>query len=717
MTSHRSTQARALAVALATLAGLFAVAPLAAADVLPGGTLDPTTIQKYVTPLVIPPAMPRAAKIPVKGGKNIDYYEIAVRQFEQQILPPGLPATTVWSYGAIGAPGTVFQGGSFHYPAFSIEAKWQQPVRVKWVNDLVDANGNFLPHLLPVDRTIHWANPPGECDPMHPSASGRDCEGVSHDPYAGPVPMIVHLHGGENSQESDGFPEAWYLPAANNIPADFYTTGSRHASFRASSPLGSLWSTGNAVFQYPNGQRAATLWYHDHTLGMTRQNVYAGPAGFYLLRGGPGDLPSGTLPGPAPALGDPPGTKYYEIPIVIQVRSFNDDGSLFYPGNRAFFEGLDPAQLQIPFKPDAAIGGESDVPPIWNPEFFGNTIVVNGRTWPFLDVEQRRYRFRFLNGSNSRFLLLRNDAGLPFWQIGAEGGFLPAPVMLTELLMGPAERADVVVDFSRVPVGTVIRLQNIGPDEPFGGGVPGVDFEPSDPDTTGQVMEFRVGRRRGCDRSTPPARLVLPAFTALGPATHTRSVSLNELESSAVFVSEDQDGNIVLDPAGGPFGPTQATLGTVNAGGSGTPLFWGDAITENPALGSIEVWAISNFTEDAHPIHIHQVQFQVVERETMDGGVIRGPEPWETGYKDTVIAFPGEITRVKARFGVPGLTVWHCHILEHEDNEMMRPYCVGSCPAPRTTDPHGAGHHGHHRCDALDPWCEEGAHPRTTRVP
>jgi len=666
-------------LAVAMVVSSLLPSPTRADGPLPGGTLDPTTIEKYVAPLVIPPAMPRTSVITMPMKKKIDYYEIAVRQFQQQILPPALPMTTVWGYGSLSAPGTVAEGGSFNYPAFTIEAKWLQPVRVKWINDLVDANGDFLPHLLAVDQTLHWANPPGECDPMHMNPSGRDCVGTSQAPYLGPVPMVVHLHGGEDSQESDGYPEAWYLPAANDIPAGYYTTGSLHDTFKDSSPLGALWTTGAAVFEYPNYQRATTLWYHDHSLGMTRQNVYAGPAGFYLLRGGPDDAVIGTLPGPAPALGDPPGMKHFEIPIVIQDRSFNEDGSLFYPDNRAFFEELSPAQLQIPFKPDPAIGGESDVPPIWNPEFFGNTMVVNGRTWPYLDVEQRRYRFRFLNGCNSRFLILKLDNGAPFWQIGTEGGFLPAPVLQEDLLMGPAERADVIVDFSMAPVGTLITLLNLGPDEPFPGGEPGEDFDPSDPETTRQVMQFRVARRRGRDRSTPPGELVLPAITAVGMATVTGQVSLNEEESATVFVSEDDD-TIVLDPAGEPFGPTAALLGTVNPDGTGNALLWNDAVTENPALGAIEVWEIHNFTVDAHPIHIHQVQFQVVERETMDGGEIREPEPWETGYKDTVIAYPGEITRVRMQFGVPGLTVWHCHILEHEDNEMMRPYCVGACP-------------------------------------
>jgi spore coat protein A len=640
---------------------------------VPGGTLPPGDISKYVTPLVIPPAMPRTSVLPQGRGRPVSYYEIAVRQFPQHILPQsmGLPPTTVWSYGSVNHPGT------FNYPAFTIEARWQTPLRVKWINQLVDANGNYLPHLLPVDQTLHWANPPG-------GTGGRDSEGLDPTRYTGPVPIVTHLHGGHSGQESDGFAEAWYLPAANNIPQGHARVGSYYDTFKAQAEglYGQPWTAGNAVFQYDNIQAAATMWYHDHTLGMTRSNVYAGPAGFYLLRGGPGDGVVGTLPGPAPQMGDPPGMTYYEIPIAIQDRSFNDNGSLFYPDNRAFFEGLHqpPTEpyLDIPFIPEEACDGlPSDISPIFNPEVFGNTMVVNGKTWPYLEVEQRRYRFRFLNGCNSRFLILKMSNGLPFWQIGAEGGFLPAPVELDQLLMGLAERADVIVDFTNVPVGTEIILENLGPDEPFGGGVPGVDFEPADEGTTGQVMKFIVRRRRGRDASTPPSQLVLPTPAPLPDASTTRQVSLNEEDSQTVRASE-VDGNIVLDcDNGSPFGPRHALLGTV-AGGEGTPLKWDDPITENPGVGDTEVWEMYNFTEDAHPIHIHEVTFDVVGREDIESGVTRGPEPWETGRKDTVIAYPGEITRVKATYDRAGLFVWHCHIVEHEDHEMMRPYVVGS---------------------------------------
>jgi spore coat protein A len=619
---------------------------------IPGGSLAPLSIQKYKMPLVIPPAMPKTGRI---GGA--DYYEIAVRQFQQQILPTDMPMTTVWSYGSVNHPGT------FNYPAFTIEANYRIPVRVKWINDLVDSSGNFLPHLLPVDPTLHWANPGG-------GTKGRDTRPPftsTDDPpvrYAGPVPIVTHLHGGHSAQESDGYAEAWFLPAANNIPKDFATEGTWYEFFKGEfqKKSGKVWKPGTATFQYENDQRAGTFWYHDHTLGMTRLNVYAGPAGFYLLRRGPGDLPPAVIPGPAPGVGADPFGRFYEIPLAIQDRSFNPDGSLFYPDTRAFFD-----EFGGPYIPG------SDVPPIWNPEFFANTMVVNGRTWPFLEVEPRRYRFRCLNGCNSRFLILKivTDplatrpafARIPFWQIGADGGFLPEPVQLDQLLMAPAERADVIVDFTGLEQGTVLYLINEGPDDPFGGGILGMDFFAADPETTGQVMKFMVVARASRDTSRDPARLTLPAFKPLRRATSTRQVSLNE--EASTFPGFD--------------GPVAAMLGTLDGSGIPVPKGWADPITENPALNSIEIWEMYNFTEDAHPIHIHEVQLQLVNREPFDGDV-RPPESWERGFKDTIIAYPEEITRVKVLFDLPGLYVWHCHIVEHEDNEMMRPYFIGPNP-------------------------------------
>ena len=604
--------------------------------------LVPTTIPQFVTPLLIPPTMPKS---PV-SNKGVDYYEIAMRQFEQQILPVGLPATTVWGYGSAS-----YKNAVFNAPSLTIEAKVDRPVRIKWINDLVDKNGNYLPHLLPVDQTLHWANPPG-------GISGRDLAGTDPLPYVGPVPIITHVHGAHVSQESDGYPEAWYLPDANHIPSGYATTGTFFDIYKTTAASGDKWQAGSVVFDYPNDQPASTIWYHDHALGMTRSNVYTGPAGFYLIRGGPTDKvysdPGRTTAGTLPS-------GIYEIPVAIQDRSFNADGSLFYPDSRAFFDGF-----TGPYIPDPG----SDIAPIWNPEFFGDTIIANGNTWPFQTVEPKQYRIRFLNGSQSRTLILKLSDGTPFWQIGAEGGFLPQPVQLTQLLLGPAERADVIIDFSKHGVGSSIIMQNLGPDGPFQGGLPGVDFTAADPATTGKVMEFRVVKAKGKDRTTPVEQLVLPVIQPNGPTDNVRQVSLNE-EDSALLPG---------------VGPRAAKLGTVEVDPvtgmlMGVPLTWMAPITENVEAGDTETWEIYNFTMDAHPIHLHLVTFEVVERQDWDPmtgvlGAITPAEPWETGFKDTVLAYPNQITRIKAKFDMPGRYVWHCHILEHEDNEMMRPYQV-----------------------------------------
>jgi spore coat protein A, manganese oxidase len=656
-------------------------APVALAQV-PGGTLDPSDVAKFVTPMLVPPVMPRAAVITAPGGKPVDYYEISMRQFEQQILPVGLPPTMVWGYGGKAAQSS--RGLLIHNaPSLTIEATVNRPVRIKWINELVDGSGDYLPHLLPVDPTLHWANPPG-------GAGGRDSRPTFTETpgaYTGPVPIVTHVHGAVGvGDDSDGYAEAWYLPAANNILGGYAREGTWYDFFagKAASAYGVSWGRGFAVFQYPNENRAATIWYHDHALGMTRLNVYAGPAGFYLIRGGPAgdkavlDSRSGqtaVLPGPAPRENDkyPPNKPYREIPIAIQDRSFDAEGSLFYPDSRAFFDGI--VRDYIP---------EGEFSPIWNPEFFGNTIMVNGNTWPFLQVERRRYRLRFLNGCQSRFLILDfgNIPGVEVWQIGNEGGFLASPVNLTasngnRLLMGLAERADTIVDFTNVPAGSYV-LGNVGPDEPFGGGVPGTDFEPSEPGTTGQVMQFRVVPVVGVDDTTPPQFLQLPAITPLPAETLTRQLALIEKADTG---ADEEDEEIE--------GPVEALLGTVSDG-VWTERLWMDEVTENPTVGATEVWEIYNTTADAHPMHIHEIAFEVVNRQGLaldsEGEVVqpiqldgssKRAEPWESGFKDTVIAYPGQVTRVRARFSTPGQFVWHCHIVEHEDNEMMRPYRIG----------------------------------------
>ncbi len=652
--------------ALAVQAAIPAAESDTTAAPMPGGA-----IPKFVTPLLIPPVMPKAGIVPLRGGKNADYYEISVRQVPQQILPDTMPATTVWAYGPVAARGP-HAVRLYHAPSLTIEADWSRPVRVKWINELVDAKGRHLPHLLPVDPTLHWANPVG-------GKAARDSRprfDRTPGPYTGPVPLVTHVHGSVGvGDESDGYPEAWFLPAATDIPRGYARTGTWYDFFhrKANTRFGVGWAPGSATFQYPNEQRACTLWYHDHTLGMTRLNVYAGPVGFFLIRGGPeGDAAvrdartgkRAVLPGPAPRDGDklPPRKGYFEIALAIQDRSFQDDGSLFYPDSREFFD-----DAVGPYIPD------TDVSPIWNPEFFGNAIMVNGATWPYLTVEQRRYRFRLLNGCDARFLLLDfgRMPGVRVWQIGSEGGFLPAPVDVTAtgntLLLSPAERADIIVDFTAVPLGHHV-LANVGPDEPFGG-LP--IEETADPDTTGQIMQFRVVGAAGPDRTTPPEALQLPAVAAL-PAGHVRKLAL--VEEMSMDVEE---------------APIAAMLGTVGPDDGYQARMWDDEVTENPAVGAVETWEFYNTTADAHPLHVHDVLFQVLNRQgaLVDeaGGTVRPdpdspvrpPEPGETGWKDTVIAYPGEVTRIRMRFGNAGQFVWHCHIIEHEDNEMMRPMRVG----------------------------------------
>jgi FtsP/CotA-like multicopper oxidase with cupredoxin domain len=284
--------------------------PSAAATRIAGAALDPSAIAKFGTPLVIPPAMPRTRRLATRQGA-VDYYEIGMRQFRQQILPDVHPATTVWSYGSVNHP------ESFNYPAFTVEAAWRSPVRIKWINELVDSEGRFLPHLLPVDPTLHWANPPG-------GRKGRDMRpSFSETPgrYTGPVPIVTHLHGAAGvGDESDGYAEAWYLPNATNIDPHFAKVGTWYQFFRAKAQrkFGQAWTPGSAVFQYPNGHRAATLWYHDHTMSATAQNVWRGLFGLHVVHDDEEE-----------ALGLPSGDR--DLPVMICDRSFAADGSVLYP--------------------------------------------------------------------------------------------------------------------------------------------------------------------------------------------------------------------------------------------------------------------------------------------------------------------------------------------------------------------------------------------------
>ena len=485
----------------------------------------------------------------------------------KQKLHSELNETMVWGY-----EGT--------YPGPTFEVNRGECVHVTWKNNITSPQ-----HLLPVDQTLH-----GTC--QNPE-----------------VRTVVHLHGGSTPPESDGHPEAWFTK-------DFESHG----------PLFE-----QKTYQYPNDQRATTLWYHDHALGITRLNVYAGLAGFYLIR----DKEERSL-----KLPEGP----YEIPMVIQDRSFNEDGSLFYPS--------------CPNEIDGGTCEDDDLPnPSIVPEFFGDTILVNGKVWPFLEVEPRKYRFRLLNGSNSRFYILKFDKTLPFKQIGTDGGLLETPVILNEIILGPAERADVIVDFSKFD-GEEILLKNLGPDGPF------QNLEPSEtevPRPTGQVMKFKVTKDlKGTDKSRVPEKLSTIKKLSPNKACKERYLGLNEA------VDE--------------FGRLKLLLDNKE---------WINLVSETPILGTTEVWNLVNSTIDTHPIHLHLVQFQIVKRRPFNvlhylntgeinyTGLAVLPDPNERGWKDTVRANPGEITSIIARFApFPGRYVWHCHILEHEDHEMMRPYEV-----------------------------------------
>jgi spore coat protein A, manganese oxidase len=490
-------------------------------------------------------------------------------------------------------PSTTLWGYNGIYPGPTFETRSGRPISVQWLNDLPSH------HFLPIDHTIHGAE--------------------SNVPD---VRTVVHLHGAKVFGDSDGYPEAWF------------TNGFGHT--------GPLFS--NRVYHYPNDQDAMALWYHDHGLGITRLNVLAGLAGMYFVRDSVED-----------ALPIPKGK--YEVPLMIQDRLFNPDGSLLYP-------------VQDP-------GVTPPIPPVWIPEFFGDTALVNGKIFPYLEVEPRKYRFRILNACNARFLHMTlvnsrdSRETLNFYQIGADQGFLPKPVVLGDLLMGPAERYDIVIDFSGKS-GKSFILTNDGP-SPFPGGG-GADLP--------QIMQFRVNRPLSQPDHALPSTL---ASVPLLDPNHVR-------QTRQLLLSEDDD------PTTGD--PIEGMLGTVAAG----PLHWSSPITEDPRVNSTEVWELYNVTTDGHPIHVHLVRFQVLNRQKFDlnlfqsTGRIKFIAPPEApganerpAWKDVVKAFPGDpdngvglVTRIIQKFELPNNAsappqgvppyVWHCHILEHEDNDMMRPY-------------------------------------------
>jgi spore coat protein A len=444
-------------------------------------------------------------------------------------------------------PPTTVWGYGGSYPGPTIEAWRNETVTVTWQNDLRDSQGNLrTDHYLPVDLCMHGPN------------------------MFGNTPRIVtHLHGAHVEAIYDGYPEDSILPGEQQ------------------------------VYVYANNQLPATLWYHDHALGITRLNVIMGMAGFYLLRDQTEvdlGLPSGE----------------FEIPLAIQDRSFNPDGSFQYPA-------------------------------AWQDHFFGDFILVNGKVWPFLNVKQGKYRFRLLGGSTSRTYTLALSTGDPFTVIGTEGGLLPSPIVRNSVTITPGERFDVIVDFAAHAAGTEILLQNSAP-APFPGS-PGQGV-------VAEVMKIVV---QGTPGFTDPIPDPLRPFETLQEG--------ESVESRDFVLRRESD-------------PCAGSIWTING------LHWDD-ITERPVLGTTEIWRWINPTGITHPMHMHLVMFQVLDRQpfTMVGdvptptGPAVPPDPEDAGWKDTVPVYPDEMVRVIARFeDYSGLYPYHCHILEHEDHEMMRQF-------------------------------------------
>lgn len=575
--------------------------------------------------------LPRPRRIDATGGSSL---QVEVVQFEQRVLT-GYPKTSLYGYRF---------GSSPSWPGATVVVKKDHPVEVHWRNRL-PLGLNLDSHLLPVDRTVHIAN-------------------VDESVHLGSLPVVTHLHGGHTESGSDGGPEAWFTQNQGQTGPEF-----------------------QALYRYDNDQESGTLWYHDHVLGMTRLNVYAGLVGLFLLRDDNelGLIEDGVLPGGP-----------YEVELIIQDRSFSDDGSLFLPTG------------DIP-EPGSIV-----------PSNFLDFMCVNGMPWPYLEVEPRKYRFRLLNACDSRMLILTfGKDGPPLLRVGTDLGFSNKVLELGQLLNAPSERYDFVVDFSDY-AGESVVLKNVGVDAPLRGFTnsageitnhplqtpytfaPGVTG-PNPDWRTSEVMEFRVKR---------PLSSIPLATVAAGDRLRPGGTSLPKLKPTYTR-------KVVLLTGNDEYGRLMEMQGTLE---KGTFAFY-EPVTENPELGAVEIWEIYNFTVPplglAHPIHIHLVNFQVINREpfTVEGeepdfgvvpkdipahgghgiavegggryldpalvklsGKARAPEPYEQGPKDVVIAYGGEVTRVIAKFDRPALYVWHCHILHHEDHDMMRPFYVGDLP-------------------------------------
>ncbi|BFI41992.1 hypothetical protein AXG93_4859s1020 [Marchantia polymorpha subsp. ruderalis] len=507
-----------------------------------------------------------------------------------QSVHPDLPNTTFYAYGTSQETAT--------YPGPTLEAKQNVVSFVRFENHITDPE-----HIFVVDRTLHHANPPN-----------------------GGVPIITHLHGGDAESKYDGHPDAWYTAAGDTGPK-FVTRDN----------------------VYPNEQPASLLWYHDHTVGMTRLNVAAGLAGLYIIRSESEDppfLPSGE----------------FEIPLVVQDRQFFPNGSINFPD----------------------IGLPPFAHPQWCPDYTGDVILVNGKAWPYLDVQQRVYRLRILNGANSRFFtLFFSDSRLQFLQIGTDGGYLWTPILLSNITIAPAYRVDVLVDFRAVPIGSSFFLNNSHADT--------ILTNTTTP-TTNYVMKFNVVRSSG--RKSAQQNVVVPS--SFGPVPN-----ISGWASTATLYR-----NVSLVATLPPVFNLSFLLNNAH---------WTDAPTETPQLYTIEIWDITHLIPNGvHPIHIHLVNFLVMHTQAFnytrlnasecslqlpypDAGSCftqapQPPNPSEIGWKDTIIVNHGTVVRLLVPFfprsgqlysfdptTFPGY-VWHCHILDHEDNDMMRPLAIQPPP-------------------------------------
>jgi len=521
----------------------------------------------------VQPVPQPGAGIVVATPHALNSYSFTQTQIARQ-LHPLLPPTPFWAYDD--GSGLSGQAGSF---GMAVVAQSGTPIQISFTHNLPET----YPAWIPVDTRLT--------------------------PLGNHVRVMTHLHGGFVAADSDGNPA---------ITPDGFGPGETQTVFYSNEPP-----------QMP----ASLLWFHDHGLGATRLNVFAGLAAAYVIRD---QYDTGGEPNP---IGIPGGA--YEIPLVIQDRQFNADGTFRYPTSP--IEGV-----------------------TWIGEYFGDVMLVNGKVWPFLNVEPRMYRFRILNGCNSRILNL-SAGGVGFWQIGAEGGLWDRPVLMNRLVLAPAERADVIVDFSGL-AGRTLLLRNGRPPAPVS--------NPAPPLTA--VTEIRVGTSVSHPGPTTiPGTLPGRAADLRNPI-RTRYMTLNEVAAE-----------------------TAEWYLNVNAEHFG---FAG----ETPQVGTVEDWVYINMTGDTHPMHTHLFTHQVIGRTPFDadafaeqyggptgvpGGIdptpfatgpMLPPEREERGFKDTVKANPGYFTTIRARFDLPtGVTapqtyVHHCHIVEHEDNDMMQPFTVVS---------------------------------------